>query len=851
MKPFIMVAKPHKDVLEGKTDLAVYAADLWEVYKGEASEEYKNPEIFFKRTYLTQGLKNLIEIAEKRLKGLSGDPVIQLQTPFGGGKTHALITLYHKAKEWGAKIFVFSGDKVGGDFILWQELEKQLTGEIKEFKSNVVPGGEKLKSFLKRYEPLLILMDEIHAYLTKATAIKIGNSDLATQTLVFLQDLTVAVKGLERTLFMATLPSSNPYGGNEKAEELLRGLKSILGRVEKVYTPVQDEEIAHVIRKRLFTYVEENSAKEIIDNFLEYAEREKILPEGMDAPQYRSAFLKSYPFQPEVIEILYKRWGSYPEFQRTRGVLRLLSLLVYALKDSQKSFIRVSDFDLKNEEIRRELIKHTGQEYDSILAQDITDENSGAKKVDKALGESYYPYKLGTKVATTIFMYSFPEFSSERGATVNEIKLATAEPAFSSSVVVEAIDKLRETLFYLFDQGLYFTNTPNLNKIILDKMENIREEEILEVERKEITKLLGRSFKCYLWVEDSKDVPDTPEYKLIILENERFAKDILEFYGERQRIYKNTLFFLSPFSEAEKIPLHQSIKKLLALEKIERDTGIHLKPEQRKEIKERIEKLKKDLKVHLREVYRKVLLPEKEGLKELDLGKPTYGAERRLDEEVKERLKAENEFLTEIHPRVLKEFYLKDKEWVETKKIYEATLTTPGERRFASKETLKKAIKEGVKQGSFGLGELLLDMPEVKYFKEVCEPTLDEKEIIITSELCKKIVEERKKTKEEKIAEPISQTFIPEEAEENKIQAEDQLQEKDYLEGFRLELSIPEGKFSEIVRLCNFLKTCFPKVEVEVNLYAKGGKISKFDYEDKIKEALNQAGIIIEDEEVF
>ncbi len=851
MKPFIMVARPHKDVLEGKTSLSVYAADLWEVYKKEASEEYQNSEIFFKRTYLTQGLKNLIEISEKRLKGLGGDPVIQLQTPFGGGKTHALIALYHKAMEWGAKVFVFSGDKVKGDLILWQELEKQLTGEVREFTGEVVPGGEKLKNFLKLHEPLLILMDEIHAYLTKASAVKIGNSDLATQTLVFLQDLTVAVKGLERTLFMATLPSSNPYGNNEKAEELLRGLKSILGRVEKVYTPVQDEEIAHVIRKRLFTSIDEVSAKEIIDNFLEYAEREKILPEGIERTSYRFQFLNSYPFQPEVIEVLYKRWGSYPDFQRTRGVLRLLSILVHALKDSQKPFIRLSDFDLKNEEIRRELIKHAGQEYDSILAQDITDANSGAKKVDKALGEAYNPYKLGTKVATTIFTYSFPEFSSERGATVNEIKLATSEPAFSSSVIVEVIDKLKETLFYLSDHGLYFTNTPNLNKILLDKMENIREEEILEVEKEGIKKSLGRAFKCYLWVEEPKDVPDTPEYKLVILQNEKVAKNILEFYGKQPRIYKNTLFFLCPFSEAEKIPLHQSIKKLLALEKIERDPGINLKDEQRKEIKKRIEKIKKGLKTYLREAYRKVLLPEKDGLKEIDLGKPTYGAERKLDEEIRERLKAENEFLTEIHPRVIKEFYLKDKDWVETKKIYDATLTTPGERRFADAEVLKRGVKEGVKQGLFGLGKLLVDVPELKAFKAECEPTLDEKEMIISAELCRKILAERKNVEKSKVPDPTYEPFKPKDKKEFEKSFEKPSEEKDYCKGFRLELSIPEGKFFEIVRLCNFLKTCFQKIEIEVSLYAKEGKISKFDYEDKVKEALKQAGITIEDEEIF
>ena len=106
MKPFHTIAVPHQDILDGKLTMDVFAADLWETHLGRAPAEYKDPATFFKKTYLTQGLKNLLNIVEKRLKGEGGDPVIQIQTPFGGGKTHALIAMYHKAKEWKAKTVV-------------------------------------------------------------------------------------------------------------------------------------------------------------------------------------------------------------------------------------------------------------------------------------------------------------------------------------------------------------------------------------------------------------------------------------------------------------------------------------------------------------------------------------------------------------------------------------------------------------------------------------------------------------------------------------------------------------------------------------------------------------------------
>ena len=111
MKPFHTIAVPHKDILDGRLTMNVFAADLWEVHNKRGPEEYSDPALFFKKTFITKGLDNLMQSVEKRVKGKGGDAVIQLQTPFGGGKTHCLIALYHKAKEWKANVFVFVGDK--------------------------------------------------------------------------------------------------------------------------------------------------------------------------------------------------------------------------------------------------------------------------------------------------------------------------------------------------------------------------------------------------------------------------------------------------------------------------------------------------------------------------------------------------------------------------------------------------------------------------------------------------------------------------------------------------------------------------------------------------------------------
>lgn len=128
MKPFHTIAVPHKDILSGKLTMEVFAADLWETYQGRAPAEYKDADTFFKKTYLTQGLKNLLSVIEKRITGQGGDPVIQIQTPFGGGKTHALIAMYHKAKEWKANTVVIVGTAMSPHDTIWGTIEKQLTG---------------------------------------------------------------------------------------------------------------------------------------------------------------------------------------------------------------------------------------------------------------------------------------------------------------------------------------------------------------------------------------------------------------------------------------------------------------------------------------------------------------------------------------------------------------------------------------------------------------------------------------------------------------------------------------------------------------------------------------------------
>ena len=501
MTPFHTIAVPHRDILEGRLTLDVFMADLWQVFRGAAPDEYKDPTQFFQKTYQTDGLKNLLSIVEGRLKGKGGDPVIQIQTPFGGGKTHALIAMYHKVSEWNAQKVVLVGTPMGASDTLWGGLEQQLTGKVGRFNGLTSPGRDALYQLLSEKQPVLILVDEVLEYMTKAAGVPVGDSTLASQTLAFMQELTEAAAILDQVALVITRPSGAMEHYDEKLEQLSRQLGHVAGRVERIYTPVEEYEITEVIRRRLFAQINKTHASQAIRDFMEYAGVESILPPETEPSEYRKRFEAAYPFQPEAIDVLYQRWGSYPSFQRTRGVLRLLSLVIDSLKEKAIPYISLADFDLSVQEIRQELLKHIGPQYESVISADITGADAGAKKVDAGLGDAYTGLKLGSRAATTVFLYSFSG-GTEKGATLGEIKRSATTTGHPSSALTEAVDGLQEKLFYLQHESgrSYFTNQPNLNSILLTRMENINEWAIDEFEETELKKnLSGGQLKTFVW----------------------------------------------------------------------------------------------------------------------------------------------------------------------------------------------------------------------------------------------------------------------------------------------------------------------------------------------------------------
>ena len=259
LKPWREVVTPHPDVASGRYQQAEFAADLWQVYQGEGSDEYKHPTEFFRRTFLTEGLRRLLTQAISRLSGQGGDPVVELQTNFGGGKTHSELALYHMfsgtpaselpgveelVKELAIPIpknvkrAVFVGTQISpgkphkkpdGTVVrtLWGEIAWQLGGKegyklVKEDDEHATNPGNSLKELFNKYGPCLILIDEWVAYARQLhTAADLPAGTFETH-FTFAQALSEAAKAAKNTLLVVSIPASE--SPHQKAE---RGVTDI------------------------------------------------------------------------------------------------------------------------------------------------------------------------------------------------------------------------------------------------------------------------------------------------------------------------------------------------------------------------------------------------------------------------------------------------------------------------------------------------------------------------------------------------------------------------------------------------------------------------------------------------
>lgn len=874
LKPWYSVVVPHRDVREGNVDESVFAASLSDVVAGRGPLEYQDAATFFQKTYPTRGLMNLLEAVLGRLAGTGrGEPVIQLQTPFGGGKTHALVALYHFFRAHGelagtdilqkvreeagvedvppTRVLTIDGvvaDPLGRT--PWGDLAAQLGRYelLQEHdRARRSPGKELLYQLLAD-APTLILMDEIAEYAVKAT-------DFREQVMAFFHELTETVKIVPNCVLVVTLPSSAPYG--EDGERALDQLQRIFGRLEAIYMPVEGMEVFEVLRRRLFENLgspaEAQRAAEVY--FQMYQRLGEDVPSEARDPAYRERMRLAYPFHPQVIDTLYERWSTFPTFQRTRGALRLLANVVadlYARKHPAP-FIQAAHLNLANPAIRREFLKHIGNEYEGVIAADIADTNAKAQRMDKELGSEYARFGVASGLATAIFFGSFSG-GERRGVTAPYLRLALLQEDLPPAIVGDALKRLEDELWYLHvEGGLYqFRSQPNLNRVLVEREEAVQDADVNEEVRARLERMAGREMRVTLFPKGSGDIPDNRELKLAILSDDypgrepaatQFAQELLTRAGTGFRAFRNTLFVLAP-GAGDFRALRTQVRRLLALRNIQADRSLlqTLSDEDKENLKEKLKNAEGAVEYQLFSAYRYLAKASGDTIDWLDLGLPTIGERGPLAKRVREFLRSRELLLDRIAPRhiVEKAFSPDDKE-KPLEAVRDAFLQYPNLPVLESEEVLLQAVKKGVQEGSFGVrvgGKL--------WFRELPLDSISLADCVVV----RPEEAQREKTPEPTPGPAPSPGGVVTEAGGEKEREEPAKPPVDIVHRVRLRARVPWDKMSDFLKgvlMPLRLDGATLEVEIQVEAYSDTG-IKKTTLDQKVRETLRQIGAeVLED----
>ena len=581
LKPWREVITPHGDVASGRYQQAEFAADLWQVHVGEGTAEYRDPVEFFRRTYLTESLKRLLVRAVERLTGQGGDPVVDLQTNFGGGKTHSMLALYHLFSGVGASELmdmepimqeagpdplptvtrvVLVGNKIspGNPSIksdgttvrtLWGELAWQLGGKraferIRADDERATSPGDVLRELLNEYGPCLILIDEWVAYARQLH----DHGDLPAGSFetqfTFAQALTEAAKAAESCLLVISLPASDSGGlphaddaevGGQRGREALDRLRNVVGRVESSWRPASAEEGFEIVRRRLFEPLTDTARfkdRDVVARAFAdlYRTQHQEFPVECRDADYEKRIRAAYPIHPEIFDRLYTDWSTLVSFQRTRGVLRLMAAVIHSLWEGtdRTPLILPANISINDGRVQFELTRYLPDHWVPILEKDVDGAHSLPLRIDgqtSNLGK----FSAARRVARTIYLGSAPTVETvNRGLEDRHIKLGCVLPGESPAVFGDALRRLAGAATYLYQDGnrYWYSTQPTVTKLAEDRAEQLGREpdKVIQELRDRLTadlKLRGDFNRVHPLPQSGQDVPDDRDARLVVLRSDQ------------------------------------------------------------------------------------------------------------------------------------------------------------------------------------------------------------------------------------------------------------------------------------------------------------------------------------------
>ena len=581
LMPWREIITPHKDVASGNYQQAEFAADLWQVHLGEGTDEYRDPVEFFRRTYLTESLKNLLSNGAKRIAGVGGDPVVQLQTNFGGGKTHSMLALYHLfsganttellgvdevMKDAGvkgplnAKRVVLVGNKISpgnpsvksdGTTVntLWGELAWQLGGKkayekIRNDDERATNPGDALRELFNEYGPCLILIDEWVAYARQLH----DQSDLPAggfeTQFSFAQALTESAKLAKNCLLIISLPSSDtatsPHAhgqgedeevGGERGRTALSRLRNVVGRLESSWTPATAEEGFEIVRRRLFepmTDIEKFKQRDVVARAFAdmYRAQQREFPPECSESDYEKRIKAAYPIHPEIFDRLYTDWSTLIKFQRTRGVLRLMAAVIHSLweRGDRNPLILPANIPIDEPRVRDELTRYLPDQWKPIIEKDIDGPQSLPLAIDGDV-TNLGKFSACRRVARTVYLGSAPITSAaNRGLEDRRVKLGCVMPGESSAIFGDALRRLAGAATYLYQDGprYWYSTQPTVTKLAEDRAEQYKRDQdkiVAELDKRlrRNLEVKGEFSRIHPMPQSGQDVPDDLDTRLVVL----------------------------------------------------------------------------------------------------------------------------------------------------------------------------------------------------------------------------------------------------------------------------------------------------------------------------------------------
>ncbi|MFN4295067.1 MAG: DUF499 domain-containing protein, partial [Thermoflexales bacterium] len=666
-----------------------------------------------------------------------------------------------------------------------------------------------------------------------------------------------------RCALVVTLPSSAPYG--EEGERALYELQQIFARVESIQTPVEGEEVYEVIRRRLFeppgdaTAFQQQVSQTALEFFEMYQRLGEDVPREAREPAYRERMRKAYPFHPEVIDVLFERWSTFANFQRTRGVLRLLAQVVRDLYNQRHDapLILPAHINLALSGVRGEFLRHVGSEFEGVIAADITAGGQAkAERLDHEMGSEYQRFAVARGLAQAIFFASFSS-GERRGVGTQWLRLACLQPGLQPAIIGDALNRLEDELWYLHaENGAYrFSTRPNLNRVIVEKEQAVAPEQIDQALRSQLERVAGDELRVIPWPRSSQDVPDTKELKLAILgpdrprqssETEQFARALLEQCGQTYRVYRNTLLVLAPDSD-ELAGARQQIKRYLAYRAITDDRALmsQLAEESRRSLDVRLRDAESSLAQQVMSAYRHLARAGAQGVEWLNLGLPTVGRHESLARRVCERLEGEDILLQRIAPRQVLKALQNDEAEKALEAIYEAFLRYPSFPMLKDKSVLLNAVAQGVREGAFGarIGARV-------WFGEALDPAQLQGDAVLVRNPPPPAeaspAERREAPPAQSVREGAAATMEASAA----SPADDEAGRAQRIAAYALRAAIPWNRLSDFMRGVIWpLQDDGAELEITVSLKARtDGAIKLATIEQKVRETLRQIGARVEDE---